>query len=148
MIKFVGNEFDCRRKQIMDCFGEKFESALCNNACDNCIRNQHRYIILKDVSREAAVMVNLLQQILPNDISLNQLAEVYCGSRSREITEEKYHLLRGYGHGSKDQKTIEVDVDRLIRELLIEGAFEASIAIKAGNHFIAGLVLGAGQMMF
>lgn len=34
-------------------------------------------------------------------------------------------------------------MDRLIRAPLIEGVFEARIATKAGNHFIAGLVLGA-----
>lgn len=34
-------------------------------------------------------------------------------------------------------------MDRLIRASLIEGVFEARIATKAGNRFIAGLVLGA-----
>lgn len=96
-------EFDCRKKQIMDCFGERFELALCNKMCDNCIRNQDAHIILKDTSREAFVLINLLQQILPDAITAEQLAEVYCGSRSKKITEEKYHLLRGYGYGSKEQ---------------------------------------------
>jgi RecQ family ATP-dependent DNA helicase len=140
MVKFVDNEVDCRRKQIMSYFGERFDPALCNRMCDNCIRNQHMQSVLKDMSREAVVMINLLQQILPEDITMNQLAEIYRGSKTRRIMERGHNRLQGYG-GAKNANLDKTDVDRLCRALVAEGAFNTKVVSNGSDYPSSAVVV-------
>lgn len=117
MAGFVGNETDCRRKQIVEYFGE-MEPALCNRMCDNCNQNQYVQMVSRDMSREAIVIINLLRQILHGNITINHLAEVYCGSRNRRrIIEKGYDQLEGYIHG-RESDLNKSDVHRLLIDLL------------------------------
>lgn len=117
MIRFCENETDCRRKQIMGYFGERFEAALCQKMCDNCLRNQHTQSIMRDMSKDAIVLVKSLREMEPNRVTMVQLVDIYRGSRNKRIMENGYDELQVYGYGKSKTK---IDADRLLRSMVAE----------------------------
>ncbi|KAL4213518.1 putative ATP-dependent DNA helicase hus2/rqh1 [Rhizopus microsporus] len=117
MMRYCDNKADCRRKQILSYFGERFNPALCQKMCDNCVANQHSVSFLKNMSTEAQQMCRLLQQIHPDRITLSQLADVFRGSRVKRIIEHQYDQLNGYGAGKSISK---IDVDRLLKAMVAD----------------------------
>ncbi|CAO3609581.1 unnamed protein product [Mucor hiemalis] len=121
MMRFCDNETDCRRKQIMGYFGERFEAALCNKMCDNCIRNQYTQNEFKDMTQDAAVAIKIVQQLGSDTVTLNQLLDIYRGAKLKRVMERGYDRLNGFGHGKSIPK---INADRLLRAVVYEGGLE------------------------
>ncbi|KAI9249995.1 P-loop containing nucleoside triphosphate hydrolase protein [Sporodiniella umbellata] len=117
MMRYCDNKTDCRRKQILGYFGEKFNPQGCQKMCDNCVANQHTTNFLKNMTNEAQQLIRLFQQIHPDRITLSQLGDVFRGSRLKRILENQYDKLHGYGAGKGLSK---IDVDRLLKALVAD----------------------------
>ncbi|KAI7903736.1 P-loop containing nucleoside triphosphate hydrolase protein [Cokeromyces recurvatus] len=115
MMRFCDNETDCRRKQIMGYFGERFDPSHCQRMCDNCMRNEYTRTVVRDMSKEAIILINMIQQIDPDHVTLAQLVDIYRGSKNKRIMEHGHDQLEGYGHGKAKQRT---EVDRLLRTMI------------------------------
>ncbi|KAG1145495.1 hypothetical protein G6F37_001521 [Rhizopus arrhizus] len=124
MMRYCDNKADCRRKQILSYFGERFNPVHCQKMCDNCVANQHSTSFLKNMSTEAQQMARLLQQIHPDRITLSQLGDVFRGSKLKRIIEHQYDQLQGYGAGKSISK---IDVDRLLKAMVADDI----IAVKS-----------------
>lgn len=121
MTKFCDNEVDCRRKQIMGYFGEKFEAAACRRMCDNCIRNQNNPCVFKNMSEEGISVLQLVDALGVEYVTLAQLTDIYRGMKNKRILDRRHNQLQGYGEGKDISKS---DIDRLLRALINEGALK------------------------
>ncbi|KAI8097856.1 P-loop containing nucleoside triphosphate hydrolase protein [Gilbertella persicaria] len=117
MIRFCDNTTDCRRKQIMGYFGEKFDTALCRRMCDNCVNSQHAQNVMKDLSNEAIVIIKIMEQIQPDRVTFAQLADIFRGSKNKRLLDHGHDRLNGYGHG---KSMLRQDVDRLLRTMMLD----------------------------
>ncbi|KAI8376727.1 P-loop containing nucleoside triphosphate hydrolase protein [Choanephora cucurbitarum] len=117
MVRFCDNQNDCRRKQIMGYFGEKFDPAQCRRMCDNCINGQHTQNVMKDMSKEAIVLLKIIEQVQPDRVTFAQLVDIFRGSKNKRIVEHGLDRLDGYGHGKTMLRT---DVDRLLRTMMLD----------------------------
>ncbi|KAI9328367.1 P-loop containing nucleoside triphosphate hydrolase protein [Obelidium mucronatum] len=129
MVAYCEDLFECRRRQVLQYFGEKFDRATCNKTCDNC-RNSLPFE-RKDITKDAQNIVNLLRSVPPsNNITLISLMDVYKGSKSAKIMKEDLHELPLHGSGASYSRT---DIERICRELIVLDVIrEESIWNKGG----------------
>lgn len=132
MMRFCDNETDCRRKQIMSYFGERFEAAMCNKMCDNCIRNQYTQNEFKDMTQDAAVAIKIIQQLGSDTVTLNQLLDIYRGAKLRRVMDRGYDHLIGFGHGKNVPKN---NADRLLRAIVYEGGLEIKTVTQSNSTY-------------
>ena len=63
-VSYCLNETICRRVQILEFFGEKFDVQQCNNTCDNC-RNREKFgITQNDMTHHAIAVVAMVHEII------------------------------------------------------------------------------------
>jgi RecQ family ATP-dependent DNA helicase len=134
MIRFCENHIDCRRKQIMSYFGERFDPALCQKMCDNCLNNQHTQSVMRDMSKDAIALVKSVRQMEPDRVTRVQLIDVYRGSRNKRNIEHGFDKLQGYGYGkSKDRN----EADRLLRSMVADDVIREKAECNAGGFPIS-----------
>ena len=85
MTSYCVDKVECRRTLMLNYFGEEFDRRHCNKTCDNC-QHYNSYENVDMLSSAVPVMWVLrevLQKGLP--ITLNQLAQVATGSKSKAL---------------------------------------------------------------
>ncbi|KAJ9698937.1 hypothetical protein PVL29_007822 [Vitis rotundifolia] len=83
----------CRRKFLLEYFGEKFESDKCGN-CDNCTISKREC----DMSREAFLLIACINSCRGH-WGLNMPIDILRGSRSKRILDAKFDKLPLHGLG-------------------------------------------------
>lgn len=83
----------CRRKYILEHFGEKTNYSNCNN-CDNCLKKSVNKI---DVSNELLLLLRTVNDT-KNKYGINTIILILRGSKSKKITNEMTKLF-GYNKG-------------------------------------------------
>lgn len=83
----------CRRKFLLDHFGEKYSADKCGN-CDNCIVSKKE----RDMSREAFLLMACIQSCRGR-WGLNMPIDILRGSRSKKISEAQFDKLPLHGLG-------------------------------------------------
>ena len=96
VVQFCVNKFDCRRTQVLQYFGEKFEKKDCNATCDNCrvsasVRHED-----KDMTETAKSIVQLLRECNEDKITMIQLSDIYRGSKVKKVSRTKPSRLDVY----------------------------------------------------
>ncbi|CAI8615658.1 unnamed protein product [Vicia faba] len=87
----------CRRKFLLEHFGEKFAADRCGN-CDNCtVLRQHR-----DMSKEAFLLLACIHSC-KGRWGLNMSIDILRGSRAKKIMEAQYDKLPLHGLGKAYQ---------------------------------------------
>ncbi|KAG9443392.1 hypothetical protein H6P81_014732 [Aristolochia fimbriata] len=87
----------CRRKSLLEYFGEQVSFTNCGN-CDTCTSsNKARE---RDMSEEAFLLLTCIQSC-GSRWGLNMPIDVLRGSRSRKILDKNYDKLQLYGLGKK-----------------------------------------------
>ncbi len=92
MKKYIHNT-GCRRKYILNYFGEKYKRDNCEN-CDNCINNSKK--VMHDFTKEALLFLQVVYDT-GNTFGSNTLIEVLRGSSSKKAI--KFKKLSVYGKG-------------------------------------------------
>lgn len=132
-VRYCENDFECRRTMQLEFFGEKFDSSKCRKTCDNCIAG--RQPDQRDHTATALSIIQLLASTLNQrrngGVTLNQLSELFRGSKSKQTTRFlDTDRLDNYGAGSKIKKG---DLDRIIHAMVFEGILtETSVQNKGG----------------
>lgn len=93
VVQFCINKFDCRRTQVLQYFGEKFEQKDCRRTCDNCRIAAHVPHEDRDMSKEAKAIVQLLHECNDSKITMIQLSDIYRGSKVKKVGVSKAQLL-------------------------------------------------------
>ncbi|KAA8550481.1 hypothetical protein F0562_002165 [Nyssa sinensis] len=85
----------CRRKFLLDYFGEKYTSDKCGN-CDNCTSSKKE----SDMSKEAFLLMACIQSC-GGHWGLNMPVDVLRGSRSKKILNARFDELPFHGLGKE-----------------------------------------------
>ncbi|KAI8589607.1 P-loop containing nucleoside triphosphate hydrolase protein [Geranomyces variabilis] len=112
MVAYCENLIDCRRQQVLAYFAERFDKANCNRTCDNCKRNVKG--ITRDVRAEVKDIIELVKSLQHTRVTVNQLVDIYRGSKSAIINKREYNKLQLYGKGASLKKG---DAERLFHHL-------------------------------
>ncbi|KAI8841945.1 hypothetical protein BJ741DRAFT_575006 [Chytriomyces cf. hyalinus JEL632] len=129
MVAYCQDEYECRRKQVLQYFGENFNRAECKKTCDNC--KKALPFVEKDITQDAKNVINLFRSIpASQNITLIMLMDVYKGSKTAKIKNEELDTLELYGSGSQYSRT---DIERIFREMVVHDYIrEESIWNKGG----------------
>ncbi|XP_052181921.1 uncharacterized protein LOC127794709 isoform X2 [Diospyros lotus] len=85
----------CRRKYLLDYFGEKYASDNCGT-CDNCTTSQKK----SDMCREAFLLMACIRSCRGN-WGLNMPVDILRGSRSKKILDAQFDKLPFHGLGKE-----------------------------------------------
>jgi bloom syndrome protein len=128
--RFCDNRADCRRKQVLQYFGERFDPKDCGGACDICT-SSHSFRTM-DVSLLAKKAVSLVLDVYERlkvdpthlkkgsrlkGVTLNQLIQIFTGKEPKPLAHIKCKSLAQYKAGSELDLR---DVERLFLKLLSE----------------------------
>lgn len=84
MVQYCLNEADCRRSQVLNYFGEKFEPKDCHKTCDNCRRATGG--VLEDVREMAKAAVQLVSSIEHDKgVTMIHAIDVFRGSKTAKV---------------------------------------------------------------
>ena len=134
MVSFTESAM-CRRKVLLNYFGEKYDDKKCNNKCDNCANPKERFEGKEFVSQ----LLNVVTALNQKHKSI-YLVNFLIGNKSKDINEYKHfnHELFGCGK-DKDDKFW----NAVLRQSIVIGFLEKEIETygtikltKDGEDFI------------
>lgn len=146
-VSYCLNEVECRRKLVLEYFGETFPREQCKKTCDNCLRAGT--IVEEDMSIHGKIIVYLIREIVEsglNSLTLIRLAKLYAGSKDKDSIKyeacilnarnkfaEKENLPRG---GVKETvATLSRDVaERVIQHMLVYDYLQEQSVSTYGNY--------------
>ena len=118
-VRYCEDSFRCRRTMQLEFFGEHFERENCLKTCDNC--RAERVPDRRNMTSVAKDLLQLLADLQlqkKKGVTLNQLTEVYRGSKSQQIVKFlNTSALKGYGQGRSFKK---FEVDRIAHSMIFE----------------------------
>ena len=129
MTAFCMNQIDCRRKLILEYFGETFDVCLCNRTCDNCKDDTAR--VRSDVTVEANLILALVQdcQAKRQNLTMTTMVGILRGTsvKGAFAAIDNYSSARSLTSWSKD------DLSRLTHQLVLESHLEeVEVTNRAG----------------
>ena len=81
MAAYCESTHTCRRVQVLQYFGEKFDAAKCNDMCDNCIKGQtNGAAVLKDFTECAVALLSAVTAL--REVTLGKLVEIVTASKN------------------------------------------------------------------
>lgn len=135
MAQFCFNEIDCRRKLMLQFFGEVFNSRMCNNSCDNCIRRAASVISEFDATHICEKILTTLQDCarLRIRVTTSQLICILRGQKGKRAFSDLSKFSTN-GTFADISKTL---IQRVIYEMILRKLiFEEEITNKAGFQTI------------
>jgi bloom syndrome protein len=114
MVAYCESTHTCRRVQILQYFGEKFDAAQCNDKCDNCVNGlANGGAVLEDFTDCALALLEAVAEL--TRVTLGKLVEVVTASKNIG----RHQNIAGFGR-CRGMKTHEVQ--RVVMALHDEGA--------------------------
>lgn len=129
VVQYCENTTDCRRKQVLQYFNEKFDPKLCNKKCDNCFNINKTTMVGKDVTEHAKNILLLVQCIQEERVTVLYCQDVFKGSNSSKIVKAGHDRVSYHGKGRDLDKT---DVERIFFYLLSDGSLAEYQIMKGG----------------
>ena len=146
MVQYCENQTDCRRKQLLGYFAEKFDPLVCKKSsapCDNCLSSIPYHT--EDVSELAKKVVQSISGC-HEQFTLVQCLEAIKGSTSQKSTRSKLSSLPLYGCGGNMTKH---DLERMLHLLVLEGVLSESLQIGSHDNVVCYVQVGPkhGQVL-
>ncbi|KAF5842776.1 P-loop containing nucleoside triphosphate hydrolase protein [Dunaliella salina] len=116
MVTYAEEQVECRRVQLLQHFGERFNPVDCRGTCDVC-RNREAAGMdyeMQDMSVEAQKMVELVQS-LNQGKTANYVLNVWHGSKNQQVLKAGHNNLPLHGYGKDRGKNTG---SRLLRQLM------------------------------
>lgn len=116
VVKFAVNLSSCRRQQVLQFFGEKFNRSACQSHCDNCL-HQHK-LIETDLCSEARMAVELIkwyEEQGKHRLSVAMARDIFKGSNTISTRKNEADGCPQYKAG----KTMSSDLIELLFDLLL-----------------------------
>ena len=117
---------DCRRKYVLEYFGEKYNKDNCDN-CDNCKSKKNQ--VMKDFSQEAVYLLNVVGET-GNSFGTTMLINILRGSKNKKIS-FKHKKLKVYGMGENHT----VDWWKIFIRMMLSLQFIKEESIAGGHGF-------------
>ncbi len=125
----------CRRKMLLDYFGEYYDEAHCNNECDNCTNPKDKFEGQEYISHILTII-----QSFKDKFKAKHLTNFLTGIKGVNILQYKHHEHELFGRNKeKDEKFW----NAVIRQAIVHGFLEKEIETygtlkltATGNEFI------------
>ena len=116
--RYCTNDVRCRRQQVLDFFGEKFDPVLCRGLCNNC--RDKSAVLSEDYTQEAIKAVTLFENLsaVGNPVSKSNLVSALRGSKLKVMVEKRFVGVDGYGSCKHLTQQL---AERLVDEMLFQG---------------------------
>ncbi len=109
----------CRRKVLLNYFGEEFSEEKCNKHCDNCSNPKEKF----EGKDSVALVLNIISQ-LKQKFKAKYILNFLLGIATPEIKDRKHNHHQLFGKGSeKDEKFW----NAVIRQILVHGLLHKDI---------------------
>lgn len=108
----------CRRKLLLNYFGEKFEVENCGG-CDNCLHPKE-----KVEAKEKAVLLLKTIKALDEQFATDYVQNILCGVPTPNNTMYRHNLLSEFGQGKETSPEL---WGTIIRQMLLEGYLSKDI---------------------
>ncbi|MDN3512425.1 MAG: DNA helicase RecQ [Candidatus Jettenia sp. CY-1] len=89
----------CRRKLLLDYFGEKFDEPNCNN-CDVCLEPKERF----DGTIAAQKILSCIYRV-GERFGVNYIIDVLQGSKNQKVLQNRHDTIKTYGVGKEYTKS-------------------------------------------
>lgn len=129
VVQYCENTSDCRRKQVLHYFNERFDPAHCARKCDNCLNNNSANAVIHDVTAYAKDILLLVELLQGDKVTVLHCQDVFRGSNSTKIVRMGHHESPYHGGGRQLDKTY---VERVFFYLLSEGCLMEYHVMKGG----------------
>ncbi|CAM9733396.1 unnamed protein product, partial [Phaeothamnion confervicola] len=138
-VDFCFNEVECRRKLLLEYFGESFDRAKCNKTCDNCCAMTDFDAEEKDCADAARAMLRLAESLtgLGARFTLNQLALLWRGQSVKPLARFDSHQLTGAGAGRAFSRA---EADRVCQQACQKRFLEEFSVENGANQFLTTYV--------
>lgn len=127
VVQYCENKSDCRRRQVLHYFDEKFDSRDCQKMCDNCC--SETVSISRDVTEHCANIVKLVELIQRDKVTVIHCQDIYKGSKNSKITKQGHHDNPYHGLGKDLDRG---DIERIFFHLLVECGLLEYLVMKGG----------------
>ena len=129
MVLFCESSHSCRRVQILQYFGERFDAAQCNDTCDNCRAGRHNNTAQKkDFTDAALAILKAVRATHPaRESTMGKIVEIVTGKKN--IAKNKIYEGAGLCKGMKTH-----EVQRVVTVLYAEGSLADHTVINSSNN--------------
>lgn len=81
ILKYCEEPYKCRRQLQLNFLGEDFDSAKCEQMCDNCKRDMD--VQQRDMNKEAAMLATVIKQITEakGNVTMSQIVDIVRGKK-------------------------------------------------------------------
>ncbi|KAL5639926.1 hypothetical protein ACGC1H_006480 [Rhizoctonia solani] len=138
VVQYCQNTTDCRRSQVLEYFGERFNPSHCYETCDNCISHS-KEMRNKDMTEVACMALELVQSISAFHPIMNDAIDAFRGSKRKEILRKGFNQSPMFGKGSRYSREL---VERLFHHLLSKDALKEEHYQNGASYTNLYIVLG------
>ncbi|EUC61514.1 bloom syndrome protein, putative [Rhizoctonia solani AG-3 Rhs1AP] len=138
VVQYCQNTTDCRRSQVLEYFGERFNPSHCYKTCDNCISHS-KGMRNEDMTEVACMSSELVQSITAFRPIMNDVIDAFRGSKRKEILKKGFNHLPMFGKGSRYPREM---VERLFHHLLSKDALKEEHYQNGAGYTNLFVVLG------
>ncbi|KAJ7231453.1 ATP-dependent DNA helicase [Mycena haematopus] len=132
VVRYCENESVCRRTQILQHFGEKFDKKDCHGRCNNCASESS--LVTHDFTKEAKIVLSLVQSLErgQENVTVDQCRNIFRGSNISSVRAKGHDQHPHFGAGKEMPKDL---VELLFNRLLFLDALgEKSVRTTAQWH--------------
>lgn len=132
VMEYCLNRSECRRVQLLQYFGEKFDKKGCYPLCDNCAHESP--LVSQDVTTEAHGAIELVKylQIRKEKVTSTQCRAILRGSKNIDVLNKQHDKLPMH---AKAQSMPPELLEQMIQRLLyLDVLMEVSVENKSGYH--------------
>ncbi|CAK5279407.1 unnamed protein product, partial [Mycena citricolor] len=132
VVRYCENVSDCRRVQVLQHFGEKFDKRECRQMCNNCANEG--LLVEQDVTEEAKTVLSLVKELRQGheNVTASQCRKIFSGANHSSLNNKGYDQHRLWGAGK--HLTTEL-VEQLFGRLIFMDALkEESVGNQSRWH--------------
>ncbi|KAJ7702469.1 P-loop containing nucleoside triphosphate hydrolase protein [Mycena rosella] len=106
VVRYCENDSECRRTQILQHFGEKFDSKNCRKRCNNCANEG--LLVTQDFTEKAKSVLTLVQSMEDGheNVTLDHCRNIFKGANTTTIRDKRHDSHPLYGAGSDMPKEL------------------------------------------
>ncbi|KAF7338550.1 ATP-dependent helicase [Mycena venus] len=132
VVRYCENESVCRRTQILQHFGEKFDKKGCRGQCNNCA--SEGLLVTQDFTKEAKAVLTLVQSLErgQENVTVDHCRNIFKGANVAAIRDKRHDQHPVFGAGKDMPKEL---VELLFNKLLyLDALMEKSIQTNSKWH--------------
>ncbi|KTW26459.1 hypothetical protein T552_02938 [Pneumocystis carinii B80] len=143
VLQFCENKIDCRRKQLLAYFNEKFSEKECNQTCDNC--REGSFVVKKDMFHMGKEIVKIVLAVQENKFTALQCINIFRGIKSNKVINLGYEALPSFGSGSSLSR---LDAERLFHVLISYDIIKEVSDVTEMGFVVTYVKIGRNGMSF